>query len=70
MLSYIDNNPIFKINKNIGIDLANKEMTHEIQHYIQDFDEGLGGNQYEYPLADIKRRMLEIVDIKIAKSNN
>ena len=71
MLSYIDNNPIFKVNKNIGIDLANKEMTHEIQHYIQDFfDEGLGGNQYEYPLADIKRRMLEIVDIKIAKSNN
>ena len=71
MLSYTDNNPIFKINKNIGIDLANKEMTHEIQHYIQDFfDEGLGGNQYEYPLADIKRRMLEIVDIKIAKSNN
>ena len=71
MLSYIDNNPIFKINKNIGIDLANKEMTHEIQHYIQDyFDEGLGGNQYEYPLADIKRRMLEIVDIKIAKRNN
>ena len=71
MLSYTDNNPIFKINKNIGIDLANKEMTHEIQHYIQDyFDEGLGGNQYEYPLADIKRRMLEIVDIKISKSNN
>ena len=71
MLSYIGNDPIFKINKNIGIDLANKEMTHEIQHYIQDFfDEGLGGNQYEYPLADIKRRMLEIVDIKIAKSNN